>query len=397
MLAGWKSYAPALRSSIIDILLSRRAWTLSLLAAIDAARVSPGEIGTAQRNMLLTSRDPETRRRAQTAFSHMEHSRQKVVEDYLPALRMKGDPAAGKAVFTRACAICHRLGELGIEVGPNLGALTEKTPETLLISILDPNRSFESRYADFTVATKDGRVISGLVASETANAVTLRRQEGKEDVVLRSDIEEIAASGRSFMPEGLEKDLTVRDTADLLAFLDGFDPHPKTIPGNHPRRVSPGPDGKITLNAADAEIYGNRLIFDTAHNDLGYWMAANDRAVWRFEAAGPGKYSAWLECSCCNYAAGNVLEIHLGNQRLQHKVEGTGTWDHYCWGQIGVLELSKGTNRLEVRPAVAPQNELMDLRCIELRPLKSVSTASAIAPELTGAIEANGRAAHARD
>jgi putative membrane-bound dehydrogenase-like protein len=397
LLAGWKGYAPALRSSIIDILLSRRSWTLSLLAAIDAARVAPGEMGSAQRNMLLSSRDPETRRRAQTALSQIEQSRQKVVDDYQPALRLKGDPVAGKAVFTRACASCHRLGELGVEVGPNLGALAEKTPETLLISILDPNRSFESRYASFTVATTDGRVINGMVASETANAVTLRRQEGKEDVVLRNDIEEMAASGRSFMPDGLEKDLSVREMANLLAFLESFDPHPKSFPGNHPRPVNPGPDGKVTLSAADAEIYGDRLIFETDRNDLGYWMAANDRAVWSVEAAGPGKYAAWLECSCTNEAAGNVLEIHLGGQRLQHKIAGTGTWDCYTWGRIGDIELSRGTNRLEIRAAAPLKNALMDLRSIELRPVKSRSRVSAVVPELKGSTDPEGQAAGARD
>src|SRR5208283_4605071 len=142
------------------------------------------------------------------------------------------------------------------------------------------NRAFESRYASFTVATKDCRLITGIVASETANSVTLRRQEGKEDVILRSDIEEMTASGHSFMAEGLEKELTQRDMADLIAFVHGIDPPPKTFEGNHPCLVKPRPDGTITLSAADAEIYGDRLIFEPAHNDLDYWMAANDRAVW---------------------------------------------------------------------------------------------------------------------
>ena len=158
-----------------------------------------------------------------------------MVDDYLPALALKGDPAAGKAVFTRVCATCHRLGELGVEVGPNLGALKEKTPETLLISISIPTGPLSRATRSFTVATKDGRLITGLVASETANSVTLRRQEGKEDVVLRSDIEEMTASGQSFMPEGLEKDLTRRDMANLIAFLESIDPPPKAFQGNHPR------------------------------------------------------------------------------------------------------------------------------------------------------------------
>jgi len=237
-----------------------------------------------------------------------------------------------------------------------------------LISILDPNRAFESRYASFTVATKDGRLFTGLVASETANSVTLRRQEGNEDVILRSDIEEMTASGQSFMAEGLEKELTQRDMADLLALLDGIDPPPKTFEGNHPRLVKPDSDGTITLSAADAEIYGDRLIFETVHNNLGYWMAANDRAVWRFEVATPGKYAVWLDWACANDAAGNLLEIHLGSQRIQHQVGGTGSWDHFSWNKIGELDLPGRPNRLEVRPAAAPRNALLDLRCIELRP-----------------------------
>jgi len=390
LLAGWKTYSPDLRCSIVDILLSRRAWTLSLLAAIEAARVAPGGISSAQRSMLLAHRDPETRRRAQTAFSHLEQSRQKVIDDYQPALCLKGDPAAGKAVFTRVCATCHRLGDLGVEVGPILGALTEKNPETLLISILDPNRAFEPRYASFTVATNDGRLFTGLIASETASSVTLRREEGKEDVVLRRDIEEMTASGQSFQPEGLEKYLTLRDMADLIAFIEGIDPPPKTFKGNRPRLVKPGPDGTITLSAADAEIYGDRLIFETAHNDLGYWMAANDRAVWRFEVARPGKYAVWLDWACANDAAGNLLEIHLGTQRIQHQVEGTGTWDHFSWNKIGDLDLSGTTNRLEVRPAAAPKNALLDLRCIELRPLRSGPNVSAAVPDRAGDIDSRG-------
>ena len=57
-----------------------------------------------------------------------------------------------------------------------------------------------------------------MIASETSNSVTLRRQEGKEDVLLRTDIEAMAGSGQSLMPEGLEKDLPPQGLADLIAF-----------------------------------------------------------------------------------------------------------------------------------------------------------------------------------
>jgi putative heme-binding domain-containing protein len=111
------------------------------------------------------------------------------------------------------------MGNDGVEVGPDLATLTDKSPEALLIAIMDPNRAFETKYAGFAIAMVDGRVLNGLIASESATAVTLRRQEGKDDVLLRSDIQEMAASGQSLMPEGIEKDLKPRDLADLIAYL----------------------------------------------------------------------------------------------------------------------------------------------------------------------------------
>ena len=132
---------------------------------------------------------------------------------------MKGDPATGAAVFKKLCIACHRLGNEGVDVGPDLASLNDKSPESLLSAILDPNRALESKYAAFSIATVNGRVLSGLIASESATSVTLRRQEGKDEVLLRSDIDEMTTSGQSLMPEGLEKDLTARDLADLIAYI----------------------------------------------------------------------------------------------------------------------------------------------------------------------------------
>jgi putative heme-binding domain-containing protein len=219
LLAGWKGYSPAIRAAVLDALLSRHEWTGPLLAALESRRVSPAEIDAARRERLVRRRDPALRARAEALFAHQAPARQAVVESFEPALRIKGDPAAGAAVFKKLCITCHRLGNEGVEVGPDLAALNDKSPESLLSAILDPNRAVESKYAAFTVATVDGRVLSGLIASESATSVTLRRQEGKDDVLLRSDIDEMTTSGQSLMPEGLEKDLTPRDFADLIAYL----------------------------------------------------------------------------------------------------------------------------------------------------------------------------------
>jgi len=67
------------------------------------------------------------------------------------------------------------------------------------------------------------------------------------------------------------------------------------------------------------------------------------------------------------------------------------------WNKIGELDLPGRTNRLEVRPAAAPRNTLLDLRCIELRPLKSGPRVSAVVPDRVGEIDSSDLVARAQD
>jgi len=381
LLGGWKSYTPSIRSAVLDMLLSRRAWALSLLAAIEAKEVPSGSLTPAQRSSLLSSRDQEIRKRANVIFSIQSQSRQSVVDAYKPALSQKGDPEAGKVVFLRLCATCHRLDNLGVDVGPSLATVGEKTPEELLISILDPNRAFEPRSGSFNVVTTDGRLETGIVASETANSVTLMRPEGKEEVILRGDIEELIASGQSLMPEGLEKELSHRDVADVIGFLKGIRPPTKKFAGNQPRLLSPEADGTILLPASGAEISGDRLVFEAKHGNLGYWMAANDRAGWTFDVSQPGTYTVWLDGACASAAAGNILEVQEGKQHLRYKVQSTGTSDNYSLQKVGELELSAGPHRLEVYPVSSIHGSLIDLRQIELRPGRPAVKISSAPPD----------------
>ena len=87
-----------------------------------------------------------------------------------------------------------------------------RTPEDLVLHILDPNREVLPQYLNYTVATVDGRVLTGQIAAESPAAITLKRAEGVTDVVPRDQIEELASTGQSLMPEGLEQE--VKPVAD---------------------------------------------------------------------------------------------------------------------------------------------------------------------------------------
>jgi putative heme-binding domain-containing protein len=226
LLKGWKGFSPSARSAVLDALVSRDAWANAVLDLVDAGAFPRAEIDATHRAALLASRNDATRARAEALFAKADASRKAVLDAYRPALSKKGDASAGRAVFQRACATCHKAGELGVEVGPDLAALKDRSPEALLTAILDPNNAFEAKYTSFNAATSDGRVFTGLIANETASSVVLRRAEGKEDVLLRADIDELTSSGKSLMTEGLEKDLSPRDLADLVAFLSTLGTRP---------------------------------------------------------------------------------------------------------------------------------------------------------------------------
>ena len=114
--------------------------------------------------------------------------------------------------------MCHEARDGRPQVGPDLGALADKSTETLLIAIFDPNRAVEARYVNYTAVTKDEREFSGVIAAETANSITLRSPSG-EETILRGDLQQLTSSGLSLMPEGFEKILTPQDSADVIAYL----------------------------------------------------------------------------------------------------------------------------------------------------------------------------------
>jgi putative heme-binding domain-containing protein len=220
LLAGWRSHSPALRREVIEGLLRSTDRVGSLLDALQSGDVLRGDIERDRKDLLLNHPKSEVRDRAKKLLAgDVDANRAKVIADYQPALETAGDIAKGKLLFQQKCSNCHQIAGVGHVVGPNLQSVANKSPADLLIAILDPNREAQPNFATYVVETQDGKVLNGLLVADTATSVTLRRAESKEDVVLRSNIETIATSGKSLMPEGFEKDIPPAAVADLLAYL----------------------------------------------------------------------------------------------------------------------------------------------------------------------------------
>ena len=145
-----------------------------------------------------------------------------MVAAYQKALRLKGDPARGKAVFKKECSACHQLEGVGNQVGADLNAIRDQGTEAVLLNILDPNREVKPQFLSYVLVTDAGRIVTGMITAETANSLTIRRADGTSETVLRIDIDELRSTGLSFMPEGLEKQIDVPAMADLLAYLNSI-------------------------------------------------------------------------------------------------------------------------------------------------------------------------------
>ena len=219
LLLGWRTYTPGIRSEVINALLDARSRIPALLDAIEGGLVPANQVPFARRAALLRAGVGTTKERLNQIFDRTLVSRQDVVTQYQEALSMKGDASRGRKVFDTSCATCHRAGDLGKDVGPNLATIRQWSPEQVLINILDPNREVAPNFIGYTVETRDGRTMDGIIADESAASLTLKRADGLADTVLRRDIAQLSGSGLSLMPEGMETAITIEQMADLIAFL----------------------------------------------------------------------------------------------------------------------------------------------------------------------------------
>ena len=225
LLADWNHYAPSLRERVCELLLNRDRSTQALLEAMQTNPQIASHLNAASRQRLLTHNQPEIRELAQLRLASPELSdRATIVTQFRHALDLPPDAVHGKAVFEKRCAACHQLENIGHAVGPDLTAIKDRSPLAMLTAMLDPNRAVEDKYLGYQVLTLQGRLFNGIIVEEGDNHLVLRDQNGKQQEILRQTIDELRVTGKSLMPEGLEKDLTKQDLADLIKYVSGVSP-----------------------------------------------------------------------------------------------------------------------------------------------------------------------------
>ncbi|MBY0523457.1 MAG: c-type cytochrome [Gemmataceae bacterium] len=374
LVRGWKAYGPTMRAQVLDTLFRRDDWLAAALDAIERKQIVSSELDAIRRQRLLEHKDGAIRQRAAKLFADsIAPDRQKVIDAYQPVFKLQGDVMRGSQVFAKHCAACHKLGAVGHEVGPDLASVGDKSPQGLLISVLDPNRVVEAKYVNYTALTKNGQTYTGVLTSETGNSVTLLMPEGKPQVILRSDLDELLSTGKSPMPEGLEKDVKHQDMADLIAYVRSAVPltKPKAFDGNKPEVVKAEKDGSLLLKATNGEIYGKTLVLEKKYGNLGFWTSEDDHVTWSVEVPKAGKYAVWIDYACAENPSAKAFLLEAGANQLTSKVAVTGSWDVYKQTKAGELVLSAGAQRLTLRSSGRPTfSGLMDLKSVKLVPIQ---------------------------
>lgn len=212
------------RAELIGQLLSSPSRALQLAAAIRSGRFS----------------EADQRRIIESAAQHDSPPIRDLFEAFVPysqrtarlgdavnmteILKLPGDIASGRRLFHKTegvqCRNCHRIGDDGKQLGPDLTAIGKKFDRRqLLESILQPSQTIDPKFATWLVETTDGRVLSGLLLEKSASATKLIDARGETVVIAADEIETAAAQRKSMMPDLLLRDMTAQQVADLLAYL----------------------------------------------------------------------------------------------------------------------------------------------------------------------------------
>jgi putative heme-binding domain-containing protein len=188
--------------------------------------MDPKGLDQLQRQLLLDRVDTIEREKLVHLFeTKSTGNRTEIVQRYVQHISQASEAASsqsinlGRQIYQKNCQGCHARNGQGNRVGPDLTAVAGRSPQDILMDILDPNRSVSEDGISYAVLTDDERILTGIIASESSTSVSLKQAGGSIETVLRSDIQEWKRLGKSLMPEGFDDSITPEEMSSLILFL----------------------------------------------------------------------------------------------------------------------------------------------------------------------------------
>ncbi len=225
ILGAYAKLLPEERRDALNTLAARVSSAKALLAAVGANQVASKELSADIIRQMRNLRNAEVEAQIGKVWGTARDTSASKAQSIAVAKRMLTsapkrpvDLSLGRAMFAKTCQQCHTLFGVGNAIGPDLTGSNRADLDYILANVLDPSALIGKDYIAHVVATKDGRVLTGLIKSEDRDAVTL--QTANEAVVLPlGDIEARRPSEQSMMPEDLWQPLNEHEIRSLVAYL----------------------------------------------------------------------------------------------------------------------------------------------------------------------------------
>jgi len=217
----WPELEPSVQQSALSLLLKTTRGVEFILDGLQSGKVRVTALSLDQQSQLRQHRSDPIRKRAELLLGRVANvDRAAVLDSYASTTQTIGSPIAGRAVFLKQCAKCHVPEKEGqSSVGPDLADSSNRPREAILFDVLNPSGKVEPKYAASQILTIDGQTYSGIVTHQSPEAIVLQMADGKTQEIARSEIEIFQTSDRSLMPDGLEKEISLEQMANLLEFL----------------------------------------------------------------------------------------------------------------------------------------------------------------------------------
>lgn len=228
LLAGLGQYSEAQRQQAVEVLCGRADWSVRLLDAIEGGRQPRSLLTAWNARQMAAVGDASLVKRLEAVWGRIgagsEELRQQIQQQsaaWSGAPLWAYDGGSGKRHFQKLCAQCHLPTVDGPAIAPRLEGTGAKGIEYLVENLINPDAVIGRDYQARVLVTTEGRVLTGMLQSETPESVTLRTLTSVE-TVRRGEIEELRISDQSFMPRDLLKGLNERERIELLKYVMGL-------------------------------------------------------------------------------------------------------------------------------------------------------------------------------
>ena len=225
LVRSYSQFHPSERPQLIATLVSRPAFATALLDGVAEKKISRADISAFDARQIRSLNDLALNKKLAEVWGELRDAdadKKKLMATWkarlTPARLAKADKSQGRVLFNTACAPCHTLYGEGGKVGPDLTGGGRDNLDYLLENILDPSAVVTADFRMSIVNLKDGRVLNALIAAKTDRTFTLKTAT-ETLTIERAEIESVADSSLSIMPEGLLEALTREQARDLIAYL----------------------------------------------------------------------------------------------------------------------------------------------------------------------------------